>query len=114
MKTNLIKQLAYSTVAGGDVDTMAADFALDTLSKSQLRMYARYLKQALAAQTLTVVSSDTLPAGEMSALLKQFSKKRAQNIVDPTIGAGVVIVNNDDIIDLSVSGEIRRFIRTLS
>lgn len=114
MKTKYIEVLARATVAQNSLNNAEFSKIEQKLSRSELREYARLLRRYLDEETLTVISTDPIDNKTQEELLKKFDKKYFQNSLDPKIGAGIVIVNNDDIIDLSVIGEIRRFIRSIS
>ena len=114
MKTNYIDTLARETVLQDGLSESELNRVFGNLSRMELRSYTRLLKKYLEAETLTVVSTNTLEKKTQEELLRKFDKKYFRNILDSSIGAGIVIQDNDDIIDLSVSGEIRRFIRSIS
>ncbi len=106
--------LARQTVAQNNLSEAEFCKIEQKLSRSEMREYARLLRRYLSEQTLTVLSTGPIEKKTQEELLKKFEKKYFENILDPKLGAGIVIMSNDDIIDLSVSGEIRRFIRSIS
>jgi len=114
MKTNYLKELAYQTVVNGMIEKNVEKFVLDKLSKSELKEYLLHLKRSLAKETLIVISATEIDATTKKLLMRQFGKKYVDSQINPKVGAGLVIKNNDDIIDLSLMGEIQRFIRTIS
>src|SRR5690606_8882264 len=114
MKTNLIKQLAQNLTNENQIDKKTADFVLEKLTKSELKTLLHFLKRENSKKTLYVTSASDISEKMKKNMLKLFDKENFSGKVDKSIGAGVVIKNNDDIIDLSVIGEIKRFTRQIS
>lgn len=113
MKAELIKKLARSTVQNGKVNAKVAKYVIFKLARKELIMYLTALKNIVYENSVRVIS-----AREISPQIKQSIKSKFKNRVvffeqDKEQGEGLIIIADDTIIDLTVSGYIKSTIEQL-
>lgn len=108
-----LKNLAKHTVMDGKIHPKIAKFVMQNLNKTDLREYLFYLKQEIKNQIVFVRTPQDLLAAEKKQIEKLYVSKRILFENDKSLGAGITILNNDNIIDASLKGYIDQAIQEL-
>ncbi len=108
-----LRNIAYAIVAQQIVDKKKMNALIERLSVEELRTFVKYLKDALARNTITVTA-----AAEASDEIKKFfdtkyKDKRVLYQKDESIGGGLVVKIEDDVYDYSVKNYIETTVNTL-
>ncbi len=113
MKKNLIKKLAEFSFRNGSVDKKITNFALLKLSKSDLKTYLFYYKKELGKNAVLVKTSDRVDKITEQKLKEIFKNKQINYIIDESLGAGMYIKSDNDVIDASIKGLIEQAIMSV-
>lgn len=103
MKKNTIKILAKNTYVKGKIDNKKAVKFASSMKRDDLKIYIKSLKDLESRNTvfITVASNENMPN-----LLKEFEKlfpnKKISIELDPTLMAGIRIVDYDNVYELSI------------
>lgn len=103
MKNNTIKILAKNSYAKGRIDGKKAVKIATSLKREDLKVYIKSLKDIQARNTvfITVASNENMPN-----LIKEFEKlfpnKKISVELDPSLVAGIRIVDYDNVYELSI------------
>jgi F0F1-type ATP synthase delta subunit len=108
------KKLARLTLTtSGEVDGRIASFALNRLSRSELKNYLFHLREEIARRRVEVSVAGPADETLWKELEKEFSDKETIVSSDETLGAGVRVRDGDDVIDASVKGLVEETIDRL-
>ncbi len=105
MNVRVVKKLAELTLTPfGDVEPRIAAYALEELSRSDLKIYLSELKRAASRQRVnaTVPGEPGLSVAEVVG--RAFPGRRATVTRDDSLGAGVLLNVGDNRLDASVKG----------
>lgn len=108
-----LKNIAKHTIVDGKIHPKIAQFTMQNLNKTDLREYLFYLKQEIKNQIVFVRSSQDLLSAEKKQIEKLYGNKKILFENDKSLGAGITILNNDNIIDASLKGFIDQAIQKL-
>lgn len=113
MNKQLLKQLAQATYTDGIINEKVSEFAIAELSNKDLKRYEFYLKQILKQNTVRITSAIELDNDTKTELEKKIIGKNFFYAVDQKLGGGIVIENNDNILDASVKGMIHQVVKNV-
>lgn len=113
MKAELIKKLARITIRNGKVNAKVAKYVIFKLTRKELIMYLSALKNIVYENSVRVMS-----ARELSPQIKQTIRSKFKDRVvffeqDKKQGEGLIIMVDDTIIDLTISGYIESTLEQL-
>jgi len=108
-----IQLLAENTIEDGQVNEQVALFVLERLKKEDLAYYAHCFKKLVQSNTVTISSVDELDTDIKEKLEKFFENKIIRYENDASLGGGLVIRDNDTVIDASIKGQLRHLISKL-
>ncbi len=97
----------------GNIDRKLTDYILKNLSKEELKMFLRNLKKTYAHKNITVKHAGTIPDNIKRELEKKYADKNIQYIHDATLGGGIEIVDNDLVVNYTVSGLVKNNLKAL-
>lgn len=103
---NMLKKLARITIRNGQVNTKIAKYVLSNLTRKELMTYLASLKKVIYENSVRVLSSETLPIKTKQSIKSKFKDRVVFFEQDASLGAGIKIIMDDTIIDLTVNGYI--------
>ncbi|SRR5258708_38191415 len=99
----IIKQLAQESYTNGELDKKKVDLIASKLQRSQLKEYAKALKEEERKNHVIITTAQVLPAHDEEELRKLFPQKKVVFQLDPSIIGGIQIMDNDVIYERSIS-----------
>ena len=113
MNKNLIKKLARRTVSGEYIDQKVVNFALSNFSRKELIEYATSLRKAIYKNSVRVISSEELSPNAQESIRSKFKDRVVFFEQDQSQSAGIKVIINDTVMDLSVDGYIKQTLEQL-
>lgn len=101
MKKKIIKQLVFESYKKENLDEETVYSIADKLNRHELKAYIHELKQHEKMKNVYVSLPYPPTNEEKTALELLFPKKKIAFIIDPTLGVGVKITNNDLITEMN-------------
>lgn len=108
-----IKKLAQLAAANKSIPKDIEEFVLTKLSKQELKDFLSFYRYELDNKRLYVAASKELSASEKTMLAGLFHNKELIVDIDKSLGAGLIIKNNDIVFDFSFRGLIDETITKL-
>lgn len=102
----LIRKLAEETLNNSRVNEKVARFALETLKKSELKLYLLYLQETRRSTTIEFTTAGEVSSHILKSLEKQLGAKLVIHKSDPTLGGGFILKIGDNRYDMSLKGYI--------
>lgn len=107
-----LKQLARLVVEE-KVDTKKVESIVAKLADKDLKVFLKFLKQAIARNTVTVASADSITKEVALYFEKKYIGKRIVYSQNEELGAGVVVKIDDDVYDYTVRNYLATTIANL-
>lgn len=108
-----IKKLAQLAANNKSIPKDIEEFVLTILSKQELKDFLSYYKFELDNKRLYVTAAKELSTHEKTLLESLFNNKELVIDIDNSLGAGLLLKNNDIVIDFSFRGFIDETITKL-
>jgi len=113
MKKNLIKKLAEESYTKNSLDHDKIEKIAKNLKRDDLKVYIKSLKSIDSKKTVTI----TLPSEEglreiKDKFLKLYPDKKIIIAIDPSLLAGIRVVDFDNEYELSLKGFLESSIKT--
>lgn len=106
MNNNMLKRLARITIRNGQVNKKIAKYVLSSLTRKELVTYLASLMKVIYENSVRVLSSQELPIKTKQSIKSKFEDRVVFFEQDTSLGAGIKIIRDDTIIDLTVNGYI--------
>lgn len=100
MKKDKLKELAKSIAQEKSISREVEKFLL-SLSRANLKFFARQYREELKRNSTYITSASQLNADSVKELEGIFKNKRLIADIDESLGAGIRIEDNDNIIDFT-------------
>lgn len=114
MKKEQIKKLAYSVIASEEISDTVSKWMLDNLSKADIKLFLRYLNNALREATVVAQYSGVLSEVSKNKFQKMFPDKKIVFVrKDEEVGAGIKINFGDYILDYTVSRMVEKIMKDI-
>lgn len=101
MKKKFIKQLVLNSYKTDELDEKEVTTIADRLNRHDLKQYIHELKNYEKKKNVYVSLPYPPTSDEQKALQLLFPKKKIAFIIDPSLGVGVKITNNDLITEMN-------------
>lgn len=112
MSTKDVKKLAKSFANAESLDKKSIDFVLK-LNRGDLKVFLSNYKLSLKKTTVTATSATELAGDDIKQLQTLYKGKRLVVKADKTLGAGIKVEDNDNIIDFTFKKYINDTIQNL-
>jgi F0F1-type ATP synthase delta subunit len=100
-----IKELAKTAIEkDGTVNNKIADYALNKLTKKELKVFLRKLRKFNNESTVTVRYEGKMNTDIKNNIKKMFENKKINYERDKTLGGGIMIIDNDMIVNYTIGG----------
>ena len=96
----------------GKIDKKTADTLINNLSRKNLAVFARIVERISNQSSVRVISESPLPSDMKNTIISKFIDKKVI-FEQGEIGAGIQLIINDTIIDLTVAGFLDNTIKKL-
>ena len=107
MNRQTLKQLVIGSYSGGDLDPKKVNKIADLLSKNELRLYIKALKNWEKQNKITIeVPSDG--GFSLEELQDVFPDKKLVINVDPSLLLGMRLTDNDDLYEMSLKNSLEK------
>lgn len=108
MNRQTLKQLVLKSYSEGDLDAQRVNKIADLLSRDELRLYIRSLKNWEKQNTVMLrVPGETSETGAiMKDLQDIFPGKKIAVSLDPSLLIGMKLQSNDDIFEMSLKNTL--------
>ncbi|OGH16731.1 MAG: hypothetical protein A3C30_00105 [Candidatus Levybacteria bacterium RIFCSPHIGHO2_02_FULL_40_18] len=113
MNDEFIKKLAKITIRNGRIDKRIIKYVLSNLSRKELIVYLAALKKSVYENSVRVISSQKLSDKAKKSIRAKLKDRTVFFEQDKSLGAGLKIILDDSIIDLTFSGYITRVLEQL-
>lgn len=111
MNKDLLRKLAELTMANGVVDEKVQNFVLTKLSKKDTKIYLFHFKNVFKKSQVYVTMTDEPEKNTVEYFAKLFKGKGINFLIDRSLGAGISLKFDDNIINISVKSFIEQAIR---
>jgi len=108
-----IKKLAIEAAKSDKIPADIGEFVLNYLGKQELKVFLRFYKNELDKKRIYVSSPSALSSASMTSLKNIYKQKDIIVDIDPTLGAGLKIQQNDTIVDFTFKKYINETIDEL-
>lgn len=100
-----IKELAKTAIDDkGNINTKVSDFVLNKLTKKELKIFLRKLKKINSENSVTVIYEGNLTNSIKKNIEDMYRNKKISYERNSTLGGGIMIIDNDIIINQTVAG----------
>jgi len=113
MNNEDIKKLAELSFANGKVNESVKNFVLNNLSIRELRTYVFHLKNQFKKNKVYVTISNEPTKSTVGKISEIFEDKEIEFKVDPSLGGGIRIENDDNIINVNFKSLITQAVEKL-
>lgn len=114
MTKEQIKKLAYSLAESEEISETVYKWLVSNLSKSDMKLFIRYIKNALRETTVVAQYSGALSETSKNIFGKMFPDKKIIFLrKDEEIGAGIKINFGDYILDYTVSRMVEKIMKDI-
>lgn len=107
MTRNALKQLVIASYSDGELDPKNVNKIADLLTRSELQLYIRALKNWEKQQQVIVDVPQETP-GMKAELQSVFPDKQIVLTVDPSLILGMKMHHNDDIYEMSLKNTLEK------
>ncbi len=107
MNRRNLQQLVVESYTDGDLDITKVNKIADLLTKKELKLYIKALKNWERQNTI-VVDVPQSDIGSIKQLQSIFPDKRIVMNVDPTLLLGMRLQHNDDIYEMSLKNTLNK------
>lgn len=107
MNRRNLQQLVIESYTDGELDIAKVNKIADLLTKKELKLYIKALKNWERQNTIVVDAPQTNP-GSLKQLQSIFPDKRIVMNVDPTLLLGMRLQHNDDIYEMSLKNTLNK------
>lgn len=111
--TNKSRKLAEFSIQNGKIQIEVIEYALNKLSKKELKRFLFYLRQNIKKISVYIKSADLLSNENKDKLQAIYEGKVLEFEVNKKLLGGLYVQNNDDIYDGTINGIIKRTIQKL-
>lgn len=105
----LAKIVSQNSMIPQDIET----FVLTRLNKLELKLFLRFYNLELQRRNVKVSSASELSNETIISIQDMFVGKNIENVIDPTLGGGIKLQQDDLIIDFTVKKYINDTIEEL-
>ncbi len=114
MKIIEIKKLAKQSFKNGNLDMKIIRKTASLLSKKQLKTYIKFLKKFENERLVWVFTPMNKVENKITDRIKSiFPNKKVEYVIDPSLIAGLRIVDNDMVYELNLKDFLRNMITYL-
>lgn len=113
MKKNILRTLAKRIVQEEEIDDESNRYIVTRFNKKQLKQLLFFLKKYVREHVVTVRTSQPIDTYTSKRIANLFSGKKVMFQNDPSLGAGLLIYDNDDEIQLSIKGYIEKMVESV-
>lgn len=106
---SLAKIASQNSVIPQDIES----FVLTKLNKLELKLFLRFYNLELQRKSVKVSSASELSKETINSIHDIFVEKNIENVIDPTLGGGIKLQQDDLIIDFTVKKYINDTIEEL-
>lgn len=107
ISNQFIKKLSSATFNdNGSVNSKIANYALGKLKKNDLKIYLRRIIKINAEKTVIVTTAENLKKEIKNKIENMFKNKKIDYEINPKLGGGIMIKDNDMIINYTINGII--------
>jgi hypothetical protein len=109
---NRLATLSFTT--DGEINEAVASWALEALTRSQLKEYLAALRREMRRRRVYVALSGGVERDVSGAIGERYPGRELAVVRDEGLGAGVKISAGDDIVDASVLGYLKGLLEEIS
>lgn len=113
MDRKALKRLAQLSIDGKNIRKEIVDYVLKELKTQELKVYLNFLKDELERNKVYVKVANPASYDLQKKLSEMFPKKELVFMEDSSVGGGILIQNNDNIIDATLKGSVKHAIRAV-
>lgn len=113
MNKNILKKLAQMSIIDNKINEYVKNFVLSKLSIKELKDYIFYLKKAVRGNDVYVTIPEDPQDGFKKSISGLFKNKNICYQKDISLGAGLKLEYNDNIINLNVKSLIENTISNI-
>lgn len=107
-----IKELARTVISkDGTVDKKIANYALNKLTKKELKIFLRRFRRFNNESTVTVRYEGNMTTDIKKSIEKMFVNKKINYERDGALGGGIMIIDNDMIVNYTIGGILENKMR---
>lgn len=107
ISNQLIKKLAINTFNKDvSINSKIANYALSKLKKNELKIYLRRIVKLNSEKTVIVTTAEDLKNKTKNNIESMFKDKKINYKVDPKLVGGIMIKDNDMIVNYTIDGII--------
>lgn len=114
MKKTLLKQLILTSYKEGELDEEIVFAIADRLERKELKQYLKALKQSEKLRTVIVDLPTDAAKEQIKDLQMLFPQKAIKVRKDPSLLAGVRIINSDDIFEMNLKHNLDAIIEQVN
>ena len=112
-KEQKLKKLAIIAAASNNIPADIQEYVLNYLGKQDVKVFLRFYRSALDKKRIYISSAGSLTVATESLLKNTYKGKEIVVDIDPSLGAGLRIRENDTIVDFTFKKYIDETIETL-
>jgi F0F1-type ATP synthase delta subunit len=111
MTKKQIKQLAQASYTRNTLDSKKVARITKLFSRAELKEYIKNIKALEKSKTLVVLApKNSIGQSFNAALKKQFPDKQIEFKEDPTLIAGIKVVDNDNVYDFNIKNILENLV----
>lgn len=114
MKKKTIEKLAQASYKDEQLDEQSVKLIADRLNRNILKKYITLLKQEEKKKMVFVTTPKPLTAKEREKIKMLFPKKKIIEQIDPSMLAGIKIVQNDEAYEMDLNQMFHDIIKSVS
>jgi F0F1-type ATP synthase delta subunit len=114
MKKKNLEDLIQASYNGDQLDEKSVKMIADRLNRSILKQYIALLKQEEKKKMVFVTTPKPLTEKEKEKIKSLFPRKKIIEQIDPSMIAGIKIVQNDEAYEMDLNQTFHDIIRSVS
>ncbi len=107
MKRQTLKQMVIGSYSDGELDARKINKIADLLTKKELRLYIKALKN-WERENKIIVEVASKGGFDLDGIQELFPDKKLVVTVDPSLLLGMRLYNNDDIFEMSLKNTLEK------
>lgn len=108
-----IKKLAIIAASSSSIPEDIKSYVLTILGKKELKTFLSYYRRALDKKRVYITSSNEISSEMMKELKSIFDEKDIMTSIDPTVGGGLKLIEDDMVVDFTFKKYINDTIEKL-
>lgn len=114
MNKKKLQELVQASYIHEDLDEKSVKMIADRLNRNILKQYISLLKQEEKKKMIFVTTPKPLTTKEKEKIKSLFPKKKIVEQIDPSMIAGIKIVQNDEAYEMDLNQTFHDIIRSVS